>query len=82
MFSCKACSAHRAHIETLQAQIADLRRLAALSTPSPLLLQVADEADAILEGRTELPPAPTEASDQSQQESVDLEAARLLSGTY
>jgi hypothetical protein len=80
MFKCKSCAAHMDHIQSLKAQIADLRRLA-LPQNQQLPEVLVDLDSPALEG-TDLAEEPTAPLNQEEQRLIDQEAAALLSGTY
>lgn len=82
MFSCKCCVAHKAHIESLKAQVADLRSLTIPTSPrNQLMVEYSDmEADATLEARSDQ--ITVNLQDQKEQLLIDAEAARVLSGNY
>lgn len=78
MFKCKTCASHKDHIESLKAQIADLRRLTLPNVETPKYLPLVD----LDTEQTTQESSDATAQVQTKQEEIDAEAARLLSGTY
>lgn len=81
MFKCKACEAHKLHIESLEREITRLHDVLAPKHSNPY---TSLEANAILNGTTEQIEVEEELSpaERDRQYAIIAEREALLSGTY
>lgn len=81
---CKVCASKDAHLADLQAQIQDLRRFAIPKNNPHSIPLIQMEADAVLSGQDRVINLPAEEPVQGDRENDEIqsEASRILSGTY